>query len=200
MERSDALHSGYLNIILGPMFSGKTTRLIQIYKTHTYICHKVVVINYADDIRYHTSMLSTHDQIMIPCILVKELADIWKNPENPEYKSLHEANTILINEGQFFPDLFEVVLEMVEREHKEVHICGLDGDFKRNVFGEILKLIPYCDQVEKLTSLCAICRNGNPGLFSHRITDEIAQVVVGADNYKPLCRNCYIQSSIKNIS
>ena len=188
-------YSGYLSIILGPMFSGKTTRLIQIYKTRTYIGKNVVVLNYDGDNRYHDSMLSTHDKIMIPCILVKSLTDIWKNPENLEYANLHAANTVLINEGQFFPDLFEVVLEMVEKEHKEVFICGLDGDFKRNIFGEMLRLIPYCDNVEKLCSLCAICRNGTPGVFSYRITDETAQIVVGADNYKPLCRNCYVKSS-----
>ena len=153
---------GSLNIILGPMFSGKTTRLIQIYKTHTYIGKHVEVVNYADDTRYHDSMLSTHDKIMIPCILVKSLTDIWRNPENPNYQNIHESNTILINEGQFFPDLFEIVLEMVEKEHKEVYICGLDGDFKRNTFGELLKLIPNNSDIDNLPcDLITILSNKN---------------------------------------
>lgn len=185
--------SGYLGIYLGPMFSGKTTRLIQLHKTNTYIGKKIVVINFYADTRYHDTMLSTHDHIMIPCILMDDLRDAWKNPENTHYEEIHSANMILINEGQFFKHLFEIVLEMVEKEKKEVHICGLDGDFKRNVFGEILQLIPYCDHIEKLTSLCACCKDGTPGLFSHRITGENEQIVVGSDNYKPLCRKCYLQ-------
>jgi thymidine kinase len=184
--------SGYLGLYLGPMFSGKTTRLIQLHNTRTYIGKKVVVINYIADTRYHETMLSTHDRIMIPCILISDLKNAWKNPENPHYNEIHSADTILINEGQFFKGLFETVLEMVEKEKKEVHICGLDGDFKRNIFGEILQLIPYCDHVEKLTSLCACCKDGTPGLFSHRITSENEQIIVGADNYKPLCRKCYM--------
>ena len=185
--------SGYLGIYLGPMFSGKTTRLIQLHKTRTYIGKKVVVVNYFADKRYSETMLSTHDHIMIPCILIEDLKDAWINSKNPYYNDIHSADTILINEGQFFKDLFEIVLEMVEKEKKEVHICGLDGDFKRNIFGELLQLIPYCDHIEKLTSLCASCKDGTPGLFSHRITTENEQIVVGSDNYKPLCRKCYMK-------
>jgi thymidine kinase len=125
--------------------------------------------------------------------LISDLKNAWKNTEDPHYNEIHSADTILINEGQFFKGLYDTVLEMVEKENKEVHICGLDGDFKRNIFGEILELIPYCDHVEKLTSLCASCKDGKPGLFSHRITSENEQIVVGADNYKPLCRKCYMK-------
>jgi len=184
-------NSGYLGIILGPMFSGKTTRLIQLYKTRSYIGKKVVVINYLADTRYHETMLSTHDHITIPCLFVENLREMWENPENPHWSEIHQADTILINEGQFFKNLFQSVLEMVETERKEVFICGLDGDFKRSLFGELLQLIPYCDSVEKLNSLCANCRNGTPGIFSHRISSEEAQIVVGSDNYQPLCRSCY---------
>ena len=185
--------SGYLGIYLGPMFSGKTTKLIQLHKIRTYIGKEVIVINYIADTRYSDVMLSTHDRIMIPCILIHDLKDAWENPENTYYNKIHSADTILINEGQFFKGLFDTVLEMVEKEKKDVHICGLDGDFKRNPFGEILQLIPYCDHVEKLTSLCACCKDGTPGLFSHRITSENEQIVVGTDNYKPLCRKCYMK-------
>ena len=81
---------------------------------------------------------------------------------------------------------------MVENHNKIVYICGLDGDFKRNRFGKILELIPYCDKIVKLQSLCSICKNGNPAIFSYRITEESSQIVIGSDNYIPLCRACYI--------
>lgn len=175
---------GYLELILGPMFSGKTTQLIQHYKKFTYIGKKTVVINYAEDKRYHDSMLSTHDKIMIPCLFAKTLTEIWS-----QQKLAYDV--FIINEGQFFSDLYSVVLDMVENHQKTVYICGLDGDFKRQKFGQILDLIPYCNRVEKLNSLCAICKNGKPGIFSHRMTQEKDQVVIGSDNYQPLCRTCY---------
>ena len=181
--------SGYLEIILGPMFSGKTTQLIQHYKKNTYIGKTVCVINYSDDTRYHDSMLSTHDKIMIPCIFAGKLGDV-------DATLVQNANVIIINEGQFFEDLFEFVLEMVEEKNKSVYVCGLDGDFKRNKFGKMLDLIPYCNKVTKLNSLCSICKNGTHGIFSHRITKETFQVVIGSDNYQPLCRQCYKNQNI----
>ena len=180
--------TGYLELILGPMFSGKTTHLIQAYKKYTYIGKKVATINYYADTRYDSTMLSTHDKIMIPCIQSSTINELWNNCENTE---LRQADVILINEGQFFQDLYECVIDMVENHNKIVYICGLDGDFKRNRFGKITDLIPYCDKIEKLQSLCSICKNGNLAIFSHRITDESLQIVIGSDNYIPLCRSCY---------
>jgi len=80
---------------------------------------------------------------------------------------------------------------MVENHSKTVYVCGLDGDFQRNKFGEILDLIPYCDNVVKLKSLCSQCRNGKRALFSHRMTEETTQVSIGSSNYVPLCRKCF---------
>lgn len=183
--------TGYLGIILGPMFSGKTTRLIQLYKTRTYINKRVVVLNYEGDTRYSSDKLSTHDGIQIPCLFVDDIYKCWNDPNNRYYAEIHAADTILINEAQMFPQLLESVLDMTENYNKEVFLCGLDGDFKRQEFGDILKLVPYCDSVEKLTSLCADCKDGTPALFSHRISQETEQIVVGSSNYKPLCRKCY---------
>ena len=100
------------------------------------------------------------------------------------------SDVILINEGQFFSDLSEFV-ECMLTENKKIYVCGLDGDFKRNKFGQILDLIPLCDKVTKLTSLCSLCKNGIPGIFSKRLTQEKEQTVVGSDIYIPVCRNCY---------
>ena len=189
-------NSGYLELFLGCMFSGKTTELINIYKKNIYIGKKVAVLNYVGDTRYHTAMLSNHDKIMIDCIAIHTLSEIWNDESHLKYLELRESDVVLINEGQFFPDL-HLVLEMVETYNKKVYICGLDGDFKRQKFGQMLDLIPYCDKVSKLRSLCSECKNGNKGVFSFRSTEETSQVVIGSDNYKPLCRNCY-KSKISN--
>ena len=193
MLRHEQHGEGYLELILGPMFSGKTTQIIQIYNNYTYIGKKVAVINFAEDTRYHDTMLSTHDRKMIPCILSDNIIDNWTNPENKYYTEINEADVILINEGQFFKGLKDIVLNMVEQKNKIIYICGLDGDFKREKFGQMLELIPYCDKVSKLTSLCSQCRNGKKALFSSRVSNETEQVVIGSDNYKPLCRDCYLQ-------
>lgn len=182
---------GYLEIILGGMYAGKTSRLIQIHTTYSYIGKKIMVINYAEDKRYHDSMVSAHDGKMIPCVMTLDIHDMWFNGNHEYYNLIHDAEVILINEGQFFIQLYDTILSMVETAKKRVYICGLDGDFKRQKFGELLDLVPHCDKVEKLTALCAICRDGKKALFSKRVTNEEVQVVIGSDNYIPVCRMCY---------
>jgi len=180
-------NTGYLELILGPMFSGKTTRIIDLYNKF-YQSSNIKVINYSGDTRYHSSMLSSHDKVMIPCIFTTTLSDVC------EEKHLDDIDIILINEGQFFPDLYETVTTLVETHKKKVFVCGLDGDFKRNKFGALLDLIPISDSVIKLTAKCKECQQN--AIFSHRLTQENEQVVIGSDNYVPLCRHCYSRMSM----
>ena len=105
-------------------------------------------------------------------------------------QELVTTDVILINEGQFFDDLYDFVVSMLS-QNKKVYVCGLDGDYQCNKFGQILDIIPLCDKVVKLTSLCGLCKNGTRAIFSKRISNEKEQTVVGNDNYIPVCRNCY---------
>ena len=173
----------YLELIIGPMFSGKTTRLINIYNEKTAEQKKVKVVNYTDDTRYHNSMLSTHDKLMIPCVFANTIKEVCQEPEIFTY------DVILINEGQFFPDLYDSVITLVEKHRKEVYICGLDGDFKRCKFGGLLDLIPMSDNVIKLHAKCAKCNKN--AIFSKRLSNEEQQVLIGSSNYVPVCRDCY---------
>jgi thymidine kinase len=175
--------NAYLELIIGPMFSGKTSRLVDIYKQCLFCNISVSVINHSIDIRYHDTMLSTHDKVMIPCIKTKNISEI--------INIISTSQVIIINEGQFFDDLYPMVVSLLEKG-KKIYVGGLDGDFERKKFGQILDLIPLCDKVSKLTSLCSICKNGTPGIFSKRITMEREQTIVGSDNYIPVCRKCYI--------
>jgi thymidine kinase len=77
------------------------------------------------------------------------------------------------------------------KEKKKVYIAGLDGDFERKRFGNLLDLVPLCDKVTKLTSLCSLCKDGTPGIFSYRLSQEKQQMLIGSDNYIPVCRHCY---------
>jgi thymidine kinase len=184
--------NAYLEIILGSMFSGKTSRLVEIYKQCKFCNIPVVVLNHCCDNRYDDELLSTHDKVKIPCIKTNSLFEIWHKYYLDNENDVKKAEVILINEGQFFSDLYEVVDDMLNKG-KKVYVCGLDGDFKRHKFGQMLDLIPICDKVTKLTSLCSICKNGTPGIFSKRITTEKEQTIVGSDNYIPVCRICYEQ-------
>lgn len=191
--------TGYLELFIGSMYSGKTSKLLETYKQCKFCNIPVTIINHVIDNRYHNTMVSTHDQLMAPCLQACELNDIWtdngfkKTGEKKDlwaHNAVRDSEVILINEGQFFPDLYDVVVDML-RCNKKIYICGLDGDFERKKFGQILDLIPLCDKVTKLTSLCSQCKNGTPGIFSMRLTNETAQTVVGSDNYIPVCRKCY---------
>lgn len=194
MSKEDkTLQGGYLELIIGPMFSGKTSRILEIYKQCKFCNIHVAVINHVMDNRYDDDELSTHDKIKIPCIKAKSLTKIWTNETNYEnivYSNLRKASVILINEGQLFEDLFDNVNDMINCG-KKVYVCGLDGDFKRNKFGSILDLIPLCDKVTKFTSICSLCKNGTPGIFSMRLTNEKEQIIIGSNNYIPVCRECY---------
>lgn len=192
--------NAYLELIIGPMFSGKTSYLLDIYKKCKLCNIPIAVINHCSDNRYteNNNLLSTHDKNMVPCILTKSLMDLWNydsleenyNDKSDSHMVVRNANVILINEGQFFEDLYPCVLDML-REKKHIYICGLDGDFQRQKFGAVLDLIPMCDKVTKLNSLCGICKNGTPGIFSKRISNEKEQFLIGSDNYIPVCRKCY---------
>ena len=181
--------SGYLELFIGPMYSGKTSKLIDLYKQIQLVLGiKCLVINYEDDKRYSDTELSTHDGVQIPCLQLKNLLDTEDFAQR-----LEEAQVILINEGQFFEGLYDFVTTSVNKG-KHVYIAGLDGDFRRQKFGEILDLIPHSDKVTKLTAFCMSCRNGTPAIFSHRKecsgTDK--QIFIGNTTYEPLCRKCYM--------
>ena len=99
---------------------------------------------------------------MIPCVMgssLKEVADIVGGLPTEEFAS---ASIILINEGQFFKDIVQWVTIAVEDHKKTVYVCGLDGDFKRNRFGDWLNLLPMCDKITKLHSFCSMCKR-RPG-------------------------------------
>ena len=191
----------YLEIAIGCMYSGKTSFLVELYKQYKFCDISVAVINHSIDNRYDNEMLSTHDKVKIPCIKTDKLMDLYAEYIDIEHPTdsiprlqdkfrVMGSEVILINEGQFFTDLEEFVKLMLVKG-KKIYVSGLDGDFERKKFGHILDLIPLCDKVTKLTSLCSLCKDGTRAIFSKRLTNETEQTVVGSDNYIPVCRSCY---------
>lgn len=177
-----------LNIVLGPMWAGKSSYILSKIRRYKAIGCDVYVITNSLDHRYGHFVLSTHDNEQHSAVSVRSLLPLRTEEK---YK---EAKLIILEEAQFFQDLLSFVLKAVEEDGKHVICVGLDGDSERRPFGDILKLIPYCDTVEKITSLCSECGDGTPALFSYRNAPCEEQVAVGAENmYTPLCRKHYLK-------
>jgi thymidine kinase len=202
-----------LSITLGPMCAGKTSSMMQTYRS---CVGKKVIIDF--DIHNNTKCLwgkvNTHDNDTEICIKATKLFDVldiykvngnfqmsheyfheYKYTDAPELYNMSDlvkySEHIFINEAQFFPDLVEFVTQY---PNKNIYLYGLDGDFKREKIGGILDLIPLCDSVVKLHSKC-IC--GKNAIFTHRESLEKEQYVPNA-TYVPLCRACY-SKKINNL-
>ena len=182
---------GYLKIILGSMFAGKTTELIKEYNRHNACDVRCCFINHMYDDRYDsgTKKTKTHNQSeILNDYSVNKLGQIF-NKESLLFGNT-DYDVYFINEGQFFNDLYEWVDWLVNMKNKKVYVCGLDGDYKRKKFGSLLDIIPLCDDIVKIKALCNDCKKSD-GLFTCRLSDETEQLLVGTTNYCSLCRNCY---------
>jgi thymidine kinase len=177
---------GRLELIIGNMFSGKSTELIRRINREKSIHKKILVINFIDDNRYSTNEVSTHDQTKIECLKLKKLSDLDKN-------IIKTYDSFFIDEGQFFIDLYQCVIQLVENYKKHFVVSGLDGDANRNIFGDVIKLIPICDTVDKLHAYCNKCNNGRIAPFTKKINSSDSSVIDigGTDKYIPVCRYHY---------
>ena len=177
--------NGTLRLFVGPMYAGKTSKLIETYTQAIKTDWNVIVLTHSAEIRYSIDQLSTHDQKQISCFKYDKINTFVHDKQN----EISKSQVILIDEAQFFEDLIEI-RELVDIHEKHIFVFGLDGDFKRNKFGHILDLIPFCDSVEKLSANCNICNN--KAIFSRRIINSEEQVLIGSnESYQPMCRKCY---------
>jgi len=169
------------------MFSGKTSKLVSLSQQFDRADVPNVIINHSTDIRYtQSNEVVTHDKIAKECVLTHSLYDY--------HSPLAETDILvfLINEGQFFPDIVPWTKEMVSAPNsKKVFISGLDADYLGNAFGSWMELVPFADTVEKLQSVCAVCKK-RASVFSLRLNPlDTNQVSVGAQEYAPACRLCF---------
>jgi len=176
--------TGKLELIIGPMFSGKSTEIIRRIRLLKIINKKIIVIKPNIDNRYHETKIISHNFESADCIVLSCLNDL--NIDITNY------DTIIIDEAQFFNDLKSVVIKWLENYNIDIIITGLDGDFEKNPIGQILELIPHAEKCQKINSLCNLCNDGTEGCFSFRKVESKNKILVGGvESYIPVCRKHY---------
>jgi thymidine kinase len=185
-----------LELIIGPMFSGKSCEILRHIRMLKVLKKKYIVVKPSIDTRYDENMIVSHNMDKEPCTRLKHLNNIYDINKD----IFDGVDTILIDEGQFFDDLHVVVKKLIENNNKNVIVAGLIGDYNRQKFGQILDLMPFCDldKIKLLTALCVNCMDGTSASFSHRTNISNEQILIGeSDMYSSICRKHY--SELKNI-
>jgi len=189
-----------LDIILGPMFSGKTTKLLEIAENLDSQMIKYIIIKpdidnrYLDEINQSSNtFVISHNLKKKECLSSNNLDLILKDLDSDH------LDYILIDEAQFFPNLYHFVIACLEKKRINIVLFGLDGDYLRKPMGEILNLVPIANSIVKLKSSCNFCKED--AIFTHRICSDTKQVLIGGiEKYIPLCRNHYIMENNLNTS
>jgi thymidine kinase len=184
-----------LTVILGPMFAGKSSAILQHIRKANVLGWKHLAITNRMDTRYSNdgTEIMTHDFVKVDAVGVTRLEEVVYTD------AYSESKLLILEEGQFFPDLYDFVKRAVEMDGKDVVVVGLDGDSDRNPFGDILRIIPLADDVVKLKALCKRCGDGTPALFSaFRSQKKEHQIQVGGlGMYEPMCRKHYLENQSK---
>lgn len=179
--------SGRVEIIIGSMFSGKSTELLRRLSRYEAVSIPTLLINHTFDTRTGLSV-KTHNNVEKSA---KKLKTLMELVDTDIYDT---AEVIGIDEAQFFPDLKEFVLH--SEKDKIIIIAGLDGDSERMPFGQILECIPLCDEVVKLNGMDMISKDGTPAIFSKRVSKETSsKIFIGAENeYVAVSRKNYFKN------
>ena len=177
-----------LKVLIGPMFAGKSSALQSIIRRHTALGWRIFTITHSTDTRYsETPLIVSHDQQQLPAFHSTSLMAMLSHPE---YAA---SRLVIVEEGQFFPDLVEFVKAVTDRDRKACVVVGLDGDSERRPFGHMLEIIPLAEDVVKYKALCKLCGDGTEAAFTFAHAPTATTVCVGGEErYVPLCRRHYL--------
>ncbi len=175
-------HTGWIEVICGSMFSGKTEELIRRLKRAMIARQKVAIFKPKIDTRYSTTEIVSHDKQKIKSQVVEKPAEI-----------LHlalEAQVVGIDEAQFFDNSLVDICQKLANMGKRVIVAGLDQDYRGKPFEPIPQLLAVAEYITKTHAICVIC--GNPANHTQRKTADKDKIIVGAtDIYEARCRNCF---------
>jgi thymidine kinase len=173
---------GWIEVVCGSMFSGKTEELIRRLKRAEFASQKILLVKPQIDDRYHKKNVVSHQGTSFEAHTVEkamDILDLWE-----------KEKIVAIDEAQFFDNEIVNVCNQLAKKGVRVIVAGLDMDFQGIPFGPMPQLLCIAEYVTKVHAICVSC--GNLAQFSHRTVKDKEQVLVGAvDQYKPLCRSCY---------
>lgn len=174
--------SGWIEVVCGSMFSGKTEELIRRVRRAQIARQKVELFKPQIDTRYSKDEIVSHDDQKLPSRVIKDANEIIP-------LSL-EAQVVAIDEAQFYKKSLVKVCKTLANMGKRVIVAGLDTDFRGEPFSPIPELLAIAEYITKTHAICVIC--GNPANFTQRTSKSQDQVVIGtSDIYEARCRNCY---------
>lgn len=180
---------GWIEVICGCMFAGKTEELIRRINVLSYARKNILVFKPQIDDRYSTTEIASHAGSKVPCIVINEAKEILEHVN-------YDTDVVAIDEVQFFDEDVVDICEYLADSGLRVMVAGLDKDFRGEPFGVLPDLLTRAEFVTKLTAVCAKCGapatrtqriiNGKPASFNDPI------VLVGAkEAYEPRCRHCH---------
>lgn len=182
--------SGWIEVICGSMFSGKTEELIRRLKRAKFANQRTAIFKPKKDVRYDDKNVVSHDENQIESIPVDKSTDILKY--------VHQISVIGVDEAQFFDEDLPKVCQKLAIMGMRVVVAGLDMDFRGIPFGPIPSLLAVAEYVTKVHAICPHC--GNLATHSYRLSEERETVVLGEkDKYEPRCRICYEMGNILDL-
>ena len=174
--------TGWIEVICGPMFSGKTEELIRRLRRAQIARQKVTIVKPTTDDRYAPDHLVSHNQQRIPSRLIGDPAELLE--------VAREAEVIGIDEVQFFDEEIVGICERLDGEGKRVIVAGLDLDYRARPFEPIPQLLAKAEYIQKTLAICVRC--GNPANRTQRVGSAPGRIAVGStDLYEARCRRCY---------
>jgi thymidine kinase len=175
--------SGWIEVVCGPMFSGKSEELIRLLRRAAIARQRVQVFKPALDDRYADADVVSHSQWRIPCEVVERSGEILKRLDP-------RTEVVGIDEAQFFDDELPRICGHLANLGKRVIVAGLDMDYRGVPFGSMPTVLAVAEKVDKIHAICTRC--GAPAAYTQRLTEAEEQVVVGAaDVYEARCRRCH---------
>lgn len=176
---------GWIEVVCGSMFSGKTQELIRRLRLATIAKQKVQVFNSALDVRYGSNHIISHDRTKVPSRAVRSAREILDRTES-------DTRVVGIDEVHFFgPELLETCETLADRGLRVI-AAGLDQDYRGVPFETTARLMAMAEFVTKNLAICVVC--GNPANKSRRLSHARRRIVVGArDAYEARCRGCFLR-------
>jgi len=182
--------SGWIEVVCGSMFSGKTEELIRRVKRARIANQKVLIFKPKKDVRYGTDVVVSHDDNSFESIPVETSLEILDN--------ISDANVNGIDEAQFFDQDLPAVCQKLAIRGARVIVAGLDMDYRGVPFGPMPNLLAVAEYITKVHAICPHC--GNLATHSYRLSAETETVVLGEkDKYEPRCRVCYEMGNILDL-